>query len=408
MKNHNLPQPLFILLLMLACIGGTIAVPAGASAQPACLTDSEISSSVRAALGRDNLVPSNLIRVQTVDGIVMLDGEVNNTLARRRAGELAQSVACVQGVINRISVVPLARTDEEIRWDVMQTLFRNSFLDPQDVDVAVRNGVVTLEGYVDSEPKKKMIEDLVESVNGVTGVNENFIVVRNGARADYEIADEIKARLNFDTSVNSSFIDVQVYRGHVMLLGMVGSAAQRERAFEDAWVAGVRSVDITNLQVSRLLRTLPPAQREFGLPSDWALQRAVENALAQDFRVQPNEITVNVVNGLVSVSGWVDSLAAKMAVTQDISNVIGVSGVNNELEIYPVHASDAEIQYRIQEAFYYDPLLAGAQISASVTDGRAVLTGIAYHQYQIREAVKLAASVGGVREVINKVYLQNY
>jgi osmotically-inducible protein OsmY len=206
--------------------------------------------------------------------------------------------------------------------------------------------------------------------------------------------------------VDASFIDVNVEDGHVTLAGRVSNAAQKRLAVQDAWVGGVKSVGAENLRVSHLLRRQPPVRRQVELPSDEAIERAAAISLTQDPRVPADAVAVDVANGAVTLSGQVASLATKRAVEQDISNIVGVSRVNNKLEVVSPSLSDSAIEERIREAFGRNPYLARADLVVSVTEGRVVLSGIAEHSYQISEAEELASRVRGVRQVENKIHLQ--
>jgi hypothetical protein len=68
------------------------------------------------------------------------------------------------------------RGDERIREDVCDRLTDDSRIDASDVDVAVKDGEVTLAGSVRSREEKRFAEDLIEHVSGVRDVNNNLKV----------------------------------------------------------------------------------------------------------------------------------------------------------------------------------------------------------------------------------------
>lgn len=68
------------------------------------------------------------------------------------------------------------RSDERIREDVSDRLTDNPILDAGDIDVAVQNGEVTLDGRVDSRYSKRLAEDITEDVSGVRHVQNNLRV----------------------------------------------------------------------------------------------------------------------------------------------------------------------------------------------------------------------------------------
>jgi len=71
------------------------------------------------------------------------------------------------------------RSDETIRDEVSQRLEDHGLIDASEIEVTVREGVVTLEGNVDHRETKRMAEDVAEDVHGVKDV-ENHLRVDTG------------------------------------------------------------------------------------------------------------------------------------------------------------------------------------------------------------------------------------
>lgn len=71
------------------------------------------------------------------------------------------------------------RSEERIKEDVSDILANDSFLDASDIEVNVKDGEVTLNGYVDSRYSKHRSEDLTEDIMGVTHVQNNLRVREN-------------------------------------------------------------------------------------------------------------------------------------------------------------------------------------------------------------------------------------
>src|SRR5579859_5639906 len=67
--------------------------------------------------------------------------------------------------------------------------------------------------------------------------------------------------------------------------------------------------------------------------SDEQIQREVLEELKWDTRVQPNEVGVSVKDGIVTLTGWVDSYAKKMAAEEAAHRVYGVKAVANDIEV---------------------------------------------------------------------------
>lgn len=70
------------------------------------------------------------------------------------------------------------RSDERIKEDINDRLTDYSHLDASDIDVSVNEGVVMLDGMVDSRWAKRSAEDIVETVSGVKDVQNNLRVGR--------------------------------------------------------------------------------------------------------------------------------------------------------------------------------------------------------------------------------------
>jgi osmotically-inducible protein OsmY len=70
------------------------------------------------------------------------------------------------------------RSDERINEDVCDILCQNGELDASDIECKVKDGEVTLTGTVSDRNAKRMAEDIIENVSGVTEVNNQIRVKR--------------------------------------------------------------------------------------------------------------------------------------------------------------------------------------------------------------------------------------
>ena len=71
------------------------------------------------------------------------------------------------------------RSDDRIRDDVNDRLTDYPYLDASDIDVEVSNGEVVLTGTVESRYAKRMTEDIVDNISGVTHVENRLRVKQN-------------------------------------------------------------------------------------------------------------------------------------------------------------------------------------------------------------------------------------
>ncbi|GMV31476.1 MAG: hypothetical protein AMXMBFR59_36010 [Rhodanobacteraceae bacterium] len=72
------------------------------------------------------------------------------------------------------------RSDERIREDLSERLSDDPLVDAADINVEVKNGVVTLTGSVDARHLKHRVEDMADQCSGVKDV-ENRLTIRKAA-----------------------------------------------------------------------------------------------------------------------------------------------------------------------------------------------------------------------------------
>ena len=68
------------------------------------------------------------------------------------------------------------KTDLNIQMDVINGLSWEYLLNDDEIDVAVKNGIVTLTGTVDSDSKKKLAEEAAWRATDVGQVENNIEV----------------------------------------------------------------------------------------------------------------------------------------------------------------------------------------------------------------------------------------
>lgn len=140
------------------------------------------------------------------------------------------------------------------------TLLLNGNLNSFDINTDVKNGAVTLTGKVESDVDKALAEELIENLDGVTGVDNQLTVMASGKQAgdkdnsglkDAKIATVVKTRLLFESEVSGTAIDVDAENGVVTLQGEVDSAAEKDLAVAIAKSTADVSRVIDKLQVAQ-------------------------------------------------------------------------------------------------------------------------------------------------------------
>src|ERR1700694_4861373 len=120
-----------------------------------------------------------------------------------------------------MAVATETRTDAQIQQDVLAELRWEPRVLPNEIGVAVKDGVVTLTGWVDSYTKKWAAEDAALRVKGVVAV-ANDIEVRlpvSAERTDEDIAAAAVRALEWDAVIPTDRVQVTVSKGWVTLRG---------------------------------------------------------------------------------------------------------------------------------------------------------------------------------------------
>jgi len=367
------------------------------------IEDKDITLAVERKLFTNPIVPSHYIDVKTDQGIVTLFGMVDNILAKDQATEIAGTIKGVRSVVNTITVNPIVRPDKEIRQGVQRALLNDPATDLYEIKVTTKKAVVTLTGTVESWQEKQLCAQVAKTVKGVKDVeNEIVVTYMMAKRPDSEIKPEIERTLQSDVWVDPGLIDVKVQNGKVTLSGTVGSAVEKLRAFEDAWVAGVRRVDTSNLKVQWWLRDEMLREREYTERSDEETEQAVKDAFFKDPRVMAFNPMVEVDNGMVILTGIVDNLKAKKAAEQDAKNTLGVWRVKNYLKVRPkTLRKDDQLAKDVRLALSLDPVVEKSQVKVSVLNGKVYLYGWVDSFYERIKAESVASRIKGVVEVDN-------
>lgn len=395
------------LLLVLCAVLLGVSVPAHAKV-PAeeVIADRDITNAVEQRLLRDRAVPFHLIDVDTAAGVVTLSGKAYSLLARRRAARIARSLKGVRSVVNTIRVIPSSRKDAEIRKEIQEALLYDPTTESYEVQVAVKDGVATLTGKVQSHTEKMLAEEVSAGVRGVVGVANRIDVVYPRQRSDAEIVTDVRARLRHDLLVDDALVKVRAKRGQARLSGIVGSARERMRAQADAWVDGVRSVDVEDLRVQWWARDR--MRRQKVARDDAAVRRALQLALRFHPRLLAARVHVDVADGVAVLSGVVGSLAARLAAAEVARNTVGVWSVRNHLKVRTANPPPAkEIARAVRRALRRSPLIQDRLLEVDVSQGTAYLRGAAHSRFEKRHAAHVASAAKGVTRVVNLIAVRD-
>lgn len=197
------------------------------------------------------------IKIGYADGAMVLEGEVEHVAAKKLALELAGGLEGIRGVIDRLHVAPSQpRGDGAIRDSLCGFLLRETEFQhctirarmsgrletvreaPEAggiVDVAVDNGVITLEGKVISLSHKRVAGVLAWWTPGCRDVVNSLDVDPSEDDNDDEVVDALRLVLEMDPLVRAEQIRASCRNYVVTLDGHVRTQEERRQAELDAW-----------------------------------------------------------------------------------------------------------------------------------------------------------------------------
>jgi len=142
---------------------------------------------------------------------------------------------------------------------------------------------------------------------------------------------------------------------------------------------------------------------------DKSVQDDVIRELDWEPVVHSTEIGVGVKDGIVTLSGVVDSHAAKRAAERAAARVRGVRALSSQLEVQPLGPagrSDADIAWAAANALAWNALVPQERVSVSITKGWVILEGAVERRFQKIAAEDAVADLAGVAGVTNLIAVQ--
>jgi osmotically-inducible protein OsmY len=216
----------------------------------------------------------------------------------------------------------MKKSNDVLQKEVVEAIKWEPLLSSNDIDVNVKDGIVTLGGTVDNYTQKKEAEQAVKNIAGVKAVVDDIKVdlYFSAIKSDTDIAATVVKALKENWAVPDHKIQVTVQNGWVTLDGILHWNFQRKAADNAIrYLPGVRGV-IDKIKIQAEIKN------ELG-------QEIVEKALRRSWILDVDNIKVRVDGKTICLSGIVDSLFQKEEAERIAWNTPGVWYVDNELVV---------------------------------------------------------------------------
>lgn len=217
----------------------------------------------------------------------------------------------------------MKKSDSQIQQDVIAELQYDPVIDASEIGVAVKDGIVTLNGRVDTFFKKSHVEAAVKRVSGVRGFAEEIEVniLSSSQRTDADIAKAAANALEWHVSIPHEKIKVKVENGWLTLEGELDWFYQKEAA--EKAVQGL-------LGVKGVYNFIHLKQREV---SPREIKQKIKEALHRHAEMDANKIEVLTDGGKVTLTGTVDSDSEREDARAAAWRASGVFQVQNNIQV---------------------------------------------------------------------------
>ncbi len=143
--------------------------------------------------------------------------------------------------------------------------------------------------------------------------------------------------------------------------------------------------------------------------TDEQIQKDVLEELQWDARVRPNDIGVIVRDGVVTLTGRVNSFMEKWSAEEAAHHVRGVKAVANDIEVRlpgSTERTDGDLAQEILRILQWDTTIATDSLDITVTNGWVTLKGEVEYGFQRTDAEHVVRRVAGVKGVTNLIQVK--
>jgi osmotically-inducible protein OsmY len=215
-------------------------------------------------------------------------------------------------------------TDAELKRNVTDELKWEPDINSTAIGISVKDGIVTLSGYVDSYMKKIKAERAAEKVFGARGIVQKIDVKLPGSseRTDEDIARAAADALEWNVTIPDNSVKVKVKDGWLTLSGEVDWGFQRNSANDAVCcLLGVKGVD-------NFITVKPAAESK-------DIKAKIESAFHRHAVLDARRLSVKTNGDKAILEGFVHSYAERREAEEAAYAAPGICTVENNLTINP-------------------------------------------------------------------------
>lgn len=289
-----------------------------------------------------------------------------------------------------------SRSEQEVLRDIKKLIHTHFGESGQGLHVEVKGDRATLWGTVDSLVEKDFFGSRVGRIDGVRELDNSLTVANDGNIKDKDVEQGIIERFQGSTYEDITHLGCRVSRGIATLLGHVETQSTERLAKRLA--SQVRGVKEIRSEIQFLEKAV----------DDATLVNRVENALVASPWVNAQEIKTEARNGLITLTGLVNTQEAMEWAVETAYQVPGVKAVASE--IYTRHRSQGDDLWLTEQlvAKLGQHRLNSGQIRAFVQDGIAFLTGEVYSEEHRVFAEKMIQYIPEIHDVNNSIKVASH
>ncbi|MGC7872312.1 BON domain-containing protein [Desulfosporosinus sp. SYSU MS00001] len=284
-----------------------------------------------------------------------------------------------------------SRSEKDILRDIKKLIHTHFGESGQGIHVEVKGDRAIIWGMVDSLAEKDFFGSRVGRIDGVRELDNSLTVSNDGIILDKDIEEGIVERFKNSNFEDITHLGCRVSRGIVTLLGHVETQSTERLAKRLA--SQVRGVKEIRSEIQFLEKAV----------DDATLVNRVENALVASPWVNAHEIQTGARNGLITLSGLVDTQEEMEWAVETAYQVPGVKAVVSEIMTrHRSQGDDLWLTEQLVSKLGQHGLNSG-QVRAFVQNGIAFLTGEVYTEEERDLPEEMIKSIPEIHTVNNSI-----